>query len=42
MANSDCIHAGEENSEGLIWCNKKNIYVTAKEKDTCPDYQKKV
>ena len=41
MAKSDCVFAGEENSEGLIWCEKKNIYVTAKEKDICGDYQKK-
>ena len=40
MAKSDCVHAGDENSEGLVWCNKKNIYVSAKEKDTCGDYQK--
>jgi len=41
MAKSDCVFAGEENSEGLVWCEKKNIYVTAKEKDTCEFYDKK-
>jgi len=41
MAKSDCVFAGEENSEGLIWCQQKNIYVTAKEKDTCEFYQPK-
>lgn len=41
MAKSDCVFAGEENSDGLVWCEKKNIYVSAKEKDTCPDYDKK-
>lgn len=41
MAKSDCVHAGEENTEGLIWCEKRQFYATGKEKDTCPDYQKK-
>ena len=40
MAKSDCIHAGDENSAGLVWCAKKNIYVSATEKDSCPDYEK--
>ncbi|MFW9825162.1 MAG: hypothetical protein ACFFDB_09850 [Promethearchaeota archaeon] len=40
MAKSDCKFAGAENSDGLIWCEKKNIYVTAKEKDTCEYYEK--
>jgi hypothetical protein len=39
MAKSDCKHAGEENADGLIWCEKKNVYTTGKEKDTCPDYE---
>ena len=37
---SDCEYAGATNSQGMIWCEKKNIYVTGKEKDTCPDYKK--
>ena len=41
MAKSDCVFAGEENSDGLVWCEKKNIYVTAKERDTCEFYQPK-
>lgn len=40
MASSDCVHAGDENSDGLIWCKKKKLYVTAKEKDTCEYYNK--
>jgi len=38
---SDCVDAGDTNSQGMVWCNKKNCYVTGKEKDTCPDYKKK-
>lgn len=41
LALSDCIHAGDTNPQGLVWCVKKKIYVSAKEKDTCPDYEKK-
>ncbi|MHA2078626.1 MAG: hypothetical protein ACW99X_13625 [Candidatus Thorarchaeota archaeon] len=41
MASSDCIHAGDSNSQGQVWCAKKNIYVSAMEKDTCADYEKK-
>ena len=41
MAKSDCVYAGQENADGLVWCDKKNIYVTAKEKDTFSDYEKK-
>ncbi|MHA1907282.1 MAG: hypothetical protein ACW98Y_08305 [Candidatus Thorarchaeota archaeon] len=40
MASSDCVHAGDANSSGLLWCKKKNIYVSAQERDTCPDYEK--
>ncbi len=40
MASSDCKHIGKANAQGLLWCKKKNIYVTANEKDTCPDYEK--
>jgi hypothetical protein len=41
MATSDCVHAGDSNPQGMVWCKKKNIYVSALEKDTCPDYVKK-
>jgi hypothetical protein len=41
MNTSDCKYAGDVNPEGLMWCKKKNIYVTGQEKDTCPDYEKK-
>lgn len=41
MSLSDCKYAGATNSDGLIWCEKKKIYVTAKEKNTCPHYDKK-
>jgi len=37
---SDCIHAGDENSAGLIWCKKKNFYASGAEKDSCSDYEK--
>ncbi|MGQ4876565.1 MAG: hypothetical protein ACP6IY_21070 [Promethearchaeia archaeon] len=37
----DCKYAGEENSEGLLWCEKKKIYVTGKEQDTCSFYEPK-
>ena len=37
---SDCKYAGDDTEEGLVWCNKKNIYVSAKEKENCPDYEK--
>ncbi len=38
---SDCKYAGSLNSIGMVWCEKKQIYVSTKEKDTCPDYIKK-
>ncbi len=38
---SDCEFAGEVNAQGLIWCEKKNVYVSGKEKETCEDYKKK-
>ena len=37
---SDCIHAGEDTDQGMVWCKKKNIYVSAKEKDSCEFYEK--
>ena len=37
---SDCIYAGEKNAVGQIWCEKKKIYVSGTEKDTCSDYAK--
>ncbi|MHA1294240.1 MAG: hypothetical protein ACTSQJ_16425 [Promethearchaeota archaeon] len=40
MVKCDCKWAGEENSDGLHWCEKKQIYVTGKEQDTCQDYEK--
>jgi hypothetical protein len=40
VAVSDCKYAGDTNSAGQVWCAKKNIYVSAKEKDTCADYIK--
>ncbi|MFW9804225.1 MAG: hypothetical protein ACFFFC_16310 [Candidatus Thorarchaeota archaeon] len=41
MATSDCRYAGNTNPQGLVWCEKKNIYVSAKEKDSCEYYEKK-
>ncbi|MFX0055196.1 MAG: hypothetical protein ACFFAX_00285 [Promethearchaeota archaeon] len=41
MAISDCKYAGGANAQGLVWCEKKNIYVSAKEKDSCEFYEKK-
>ncbi|MFW9846475.1 MAG: hypothetical protein ACFFD6_06995 [Candidatus Thorarchaeota archaeon] len=41
MAKSDCVHAGDENPQGLVWCEKKKIYVSAMEKDTCEFYEKR-
>ena len=38
---SDCVHAGDDNAQGMVWCNKKNIYASAKEKDSCEFYEKK-
>jgi len=38
---SDCVYAGDINPEGLVWCKKKNIYVSGKEKETCQYYEKK-
>ena len=40
MATSDCKYAGDTNAAGQIWCNKKQIYVSAKEKENCEFYQK--
>ncbi|MFW9920896.1 MAG: hypothetical protein ACFFED_14950 [Candidatus Thorarchaeota archaeon] len=40
MSTSDCKYAGETNPQGLIWCGKKNIYVSGKEKETCEYYTK--
>jgi len=37
---SDCKYAGEKNAAGQIWCSKKNLYVSGKEKETCVDYTK--
>lgn len=37
---SDCKYAGEKNAAGQIWCNKKNIYVSGTEKNSCPDYER--
>ena len=37
---SDCKHAGDKNAAGMIWCAKKNIYVSGTEKDHCADYEK--
>ncbi|MEE9379361.1 MAG: hypothetical protein V3V33_15155 [Candidatus Lokiarchaeia archaeon] len=41
MVKSDCVFAGTVNSAGLVWCEKKNIYVSAQEKDSCEFYEKK-
>jgi hypothetical protein len=35
---SNCKYSGETNPEGLIWCTKKNIYVSGQEKDSCADF----
>ncbi|MHA1283300.1 MAG: hypothetical protein ACTSVV_05210 [Promethearchaeota archaeon] len=40
MVACDCKWAGEENSNGLHWCEKKQIYVTGKEQDTCEFFEK--
>ena len=40
MATSDCKYAGATDPNGLVWCEKKNIYVSAKEKDSCEFYEK--
>ncbi|MHA2424257.1 MAG: hypothetical protein ACXAEF_05685 [Candidatus Thorarchaeota archaeon] len=40
MAVSDCKYAGKTNSAGQVWCEKKNIYVSAQEKDSCEFYEK--
>ena len=37
---SDCKYAGDTNSAGMVWCDKKKIYVSAKEKDNCEFYEK--
>ena len=37
---SDCKWAKSDNEQGLVWCDKKNIYVSAKEKDSCEFYEK--
>ena len=41
MIEGKCIHAGDRNSQGLLWCNKKNRYVSGDdaEKDHCEDYE---
>ena len=36
---SDCKYAGVTNGAGQIWCEKKNIYVSGTEKESCPDYE---
>ncbi len=40
MVTSDCKYAGETNAAGQVWCEKKKIYVSAREKDTCEFYEK--
>ena len=42
MTGSDCKYAGDTNAQGQVWCDKKKIYVSAQEKDTCEDYEKQV
>ncbi len=37
---SDCKYAFNPNPTGLYWCNKRNIYVTGLEKQTCKYYIK--
>ena len=41
MVESDCVHAGEVNEAGQVWCKKKNIYVSPERQEGCPDYEKK-
>ena len=35
----ECKHAGDKNELGLIWCGKKNRYVTGNERPTCNDWE---
>ena len=37
----ECKHAGPKNAAGLIWCEKKNRYVTGEERPTCEDWEAK-
>jgi hypothetical protein len=37
----DCKHAEGKNAQGLIWCSKKNIYVSDKAYESCEYYEKK-
>ncbi len=37
----NCIHAGDINAEGQLWCKKKNVYVTGSQEETCEFFQAK-
>lgn len=38
---ADCVHSGETNPEGQIWCKKKEIYVNPKicTEENCDYYE---
>ena len=38
---SNCIYAGEKNSLGLLWCNKKKVYISGEEIDECKEFKNK-
>lgn len=38
---SNVSYAGKKNAVDQVWCDKKNIYVSGKESDTCPNCEYK-
>ena len=36
----ECIHKGPKSDSGMIWCNKKQIYIDPKDISECPDFEK--
>ncbi|MHA1785003.1 MAG: hypothetical protein ACTSVE_07365 [Candidatus Helarchaeota archaeon] len=41
MGEINCKYAELRNSDGMIWCNKKNIYVTGNEEKNCEFFEAK-
>jgi len=38
---SDCKYFGGRNSDGQVWCEKKNIYVSNSSQETCDSFEQK-
>ncbi len=36
-----CVYKGPVTDTGMIWCNKKNIYVNPNQIEDCSDFKEK-